>query len=198
MNIIPSVKTSVADPVHFFRIRFWKYGSVSKHPTTLKIKDKKIIWTKLYFGQFYNEKIWITWGLFVNKGSWPESGSGWPKKTGSGSTTLVKTVNIDEWRHDESSQNGIDKTCNPNYYIFSLVGTDEGSFKSCIQNVQCYGRNNKLYSQLKQVIDFVMISSQCSSHYCRVADPEWFIPDPDPNFFIFGLRIRIRLGFLNS
>ena len=31
----------------------------------------------------------------------------------------------------------------------------------------------------------------------RVADAEWFIPDPDPNFF-FELRIRIRLGFLNS
>ena len=31
---------------------------------TLKIKDKKIIWTKLYFRQFYNER-----GLFVDKGS---------------------------------------------------------------------------------------------------------------------------------
>ena len=30
---------------------------------TLKIKDKQIIWTKLYFRQFYNEKIWIT-GVF--------------------------------------------------------------------------------------------------------------------------------------
>ena len=36
---------------------------------TLKIKDKIIIWTKLYFRQFYNEKILITWGLFVDKGS---------------------------------------------------------------------------------------------------------------------------------
>ena len=35
----------------------------------LKIKDKKILWTKLYFRQFYNEKILITWGLFVDKGS---------------------------------------------------------------------------------------------------------------------------------
>ena len=40
----------------------------------LKIKDKKILWTKLYFRQFYNEKIGITWGLFVDKGS--GSGSG--------------------------------------------------------------------------------------------------------------------------
>ena len=30
---------------------------------TLKIKDKKIIWTKR------NEKIGIIWGLFVDKGS---------------------------------------------------------------------------------------------------------------------------------
>ena len=36
---------------------------------TLKIKDKKNIWTKLYFRSFYNEKIWITWGLIVDKGS---------------------------------------------------------------------------------------------------------------------------------
>ena len=27
----------------------------------------------------------------------------------------------------------------------------------------------------------------------RVADQEWFIPDPDPNFFFI---FRIRLGFL--
>ena len=40
----------------------------------LKIQDKKIILTKQYFRQLYNEKIWITWGLFVDKGS--GSGSG--------------------------------------------------------------------------------------------------------------------------
>ena len=61
----------------------WHFLTKSKHHMTLKIKDKKIIWTKLYFRQFFNEKIWITWGLFVDKGS----GSGWPKKTGS--ATLV-------------------------------------------------------------------------------------------------------------
>ena len=34
----------------------------------LKIKDKKIIWTKLYFRQFYNEKIRII-GVIFYKGS---------------------------------------------------------------------------------------------------------------------------------
>ena len=35
----------------------------------LKIKDKQIIWAKLYFRQFYNHTILITGGLFVDKGS---------------------------------------------------------------------------------------------------------------------------------
>ena len=50
-------------------------------------------------------------------------------------------------------------------------------------------------------------SAKILSHNFRVADPEWFIPDPDPNFFSLNsgsefffseFRIRIRLGFLNS
>ena len=46
-----------------------------------------------------------------------------------------------------------------------------------------------------------ILAWQFQKHFChgtRVADPEWFIPDPDPNFFSSGFRIRIRLGFLNS
>ena len=68
---------------------------------TLKMKDKNIIWTKLYFRQFYNKKILITWGLFVDKGSgsgiFPDPGD--PKRpdltgsrSGSGSTTLIETL----------------------------------------------------------------------------------------------------------
>ena len=69
----------------------------------LKSKIKKIVWTKLYYRQFYNEKILITWGLFVDKGS--ESGSGIfqnvdpgdqkrpdPTGSGSGSATLLITL----------------------------------------------------------------------------------------------------------
>ena len=41
---------------------------------TLKIKDKTIIWTKLYFRQFYNKKILNYRGLIVDKGSGPGSG----------------------------------------------------------------------------------------------------------------------------
>ena len=66
----------------------------------LKIKDKKILWTKLCFRQFYNEKIRITWGLFVDKGSGsgifpdPDLDPGDQKRpdptgSGSGSATLV-------------------------------------------------------------------------------------------------------------
>ena len=66
----------------------------------LKIKDKKILWTKLYFRQLYNEKIGITWGLFVDKGSGtgsdifpdPDPDPGDQKRpdpTGSGSATLL-------------------------------------------------------------------------------------------------------------
>ena len=63
---------------------------------TLKIKDKKIIWTKLYFKQFYMTRKFKIQGSFVDIGS--ESGSGIfldpddPKRldpTGSGSATLV-------------------------------------------------------------------------------------------------------------
>ena len=90
------MKSSVADPVHFFRIRMrgsgfkntdpdpedskktgsdriririilryvfdvkqnkqWHFLTKSKHFMTLKIKDKKIVWTKLYFRQFFTAK----------------------------------------------------------------------------------------------------------------------------------------------
>ena len=71
----------------------------------LKIKDKKILWTKLYFRQFYNEQIWITWGLFVDKGSgsgiFPDPDPGDQKRpdptgsgSGSGSATLIQTILI--------------------------------------------------------------------------------------------------------
>ena len=61
---------------------------------TLTIKDKKIIWTKLYFIQFYNEKIWITGVFLWLKDPDPVFSRIWirvPKKTGYGSATLVKT-----------------------------------------------------------------------------------------------------------
>ena len=69
----------------------------------LKIKDKKIIWTKLYFRQFYNEKIRIIWVLFMDKGSgsgiFPDPdqcGLKRPDSTGSGSgsATLVFRVQL--------------------------------------------------------------------------------------------------------
>ena len=36
---------------------------------TLKIKDKKIIWTKLYLGQFYVMRKFELQGSFFDKGS---------------------------------------------------------------------------------------------------------------------------------
>ena len=63
---------------------------------TLKIKDEQIIWTKLYFRQFYTKKICITWGLIVDKesgfGIFPNPDPGDPKRqdlTGFGSATLI-------------------------------------------------------------------------------------------------------------
>ena len=51
-----------------------------------------------------------------------------------------------------------------------------------------------LINVMKRQVIFI---PHCSEGvFSRVADPEWFIPDPDPNFFKF--LFRIRLGFLNS
>ena len=68
----------------------------SKHLILLKIKDKH------YFDEttlLYNEKIRITWVFFVDKGSgcgiFPDPDPGDPKRpnpTGSGSATLLKSV----------------------------------------------------------------------------------------------------------
>ena len=39
----------------------------SKHLMTLKLKDKKIIWTKLYFRQFYITRKFELQGVFLWK-----------------------------------------------------------------------------------------------------------------------------------
>ena len=65
---------------------------------THKIKDKKIIWTKLYFRQFYLTRKFELQGSFVDKGSgsgiFPDPDPGDPKRpdpigSGSGSATLI-------------------------------------------------------------------------------------------------------------
>ena len=77
--------------------------------TKLKIKDKKICWTKLYFRQFYNKKIRITGGLFVDKGSGscifpvPDQDPSDLKRTdptgsGSGSATPPKGYKLRQWK----------------------------------------------------------------------------------------------------
>ena len=43
----------------------WHFYTKSKHLMRLQIKDKKIIWTKLYFRQFYVTRNKNSRGLFV-------------------------------------------------------------------------------------------------------------------------------------
>ena len=82
---LPTSQTSVADPVHFFgsgsyldmflmfsKINnfLWHFDTKSKHLMTPKIKDKKKYFDETVFLTIlYNERIIITWGLFVDKGS---------------------------------------------------------------------------------------------------------------------------------
>ena len=63
---------------------------------TLKIKDKQIILTKLYWQFYIRRKLELKESLCWKRipiRYFPWSGSGWPKKTGSGSATLDFSMN---------------------------------------------------------------------------------------------------------
>ena len=66
---------------------------------THKIKDKKIIWTQLYFRQFYLTRKFELHGSFVDKGSgsgiFPDPDPGdpiRPDSTGPGSATMIPSL----------------------------------------------------------------------------------------------------------
>ena len=103
---------NIITPVHFF-----EFGSAD--PDGNFLPNLNILWQlkskiKHYFDEtvfytcLYNEKIWITRVLFVDKGS----GSWWPKKTGSGSATLNITI-INSYQNGKLNPNANLNLINP-------------------------------------------------------------------------------------